>query len=213
MIEQRSKDSLRLSQQGRLMMILLGLLGPTGGVLAGYGFARALSRSIYRLGVRVRDVTNRLDQDVASVSIQADGDIQGLDRQLEQIVRRVEEVTERQQQHQRELLRAEQLSAVGQLAASVAHEVRNPLVAVKVLVEIALMSENRKPLSLEDLRVIHREITKLDQTVQGFLDLALAVASAAYCLRSTPDDQRGRRTGAAARPPAERRCRCQLARS
>ena len=172
MMQKTSDDSLRFTRQANMMMILLGLLAPAAGVLAGYGFARALSHSIYRLGVRVRDMTNRLDQDVASVSIVADGDIQGLDRELEQIVRRVEEVTERQQQHQRELLRAEQLSAVGQLAASVAHEVRNPLVAVKILVEMALQSENRKPLSLADLRVVHREITRLEHTVQGFLDFA-----------------------------------------
>lgn len=171
-MEQTSQESLRVSRQAHLTMILLGLVGPTGGLLVGYGIARGLSRSIYRLGVRVQDMAHRLDQDVASVSIDADGDIQGLDRQLEYVVRRVEEVAERQQQHQREMLRAEQLSAVGQLAASVAHEVRNPLTAVKMLVEVALRSENRKPLSLEDLRVIHREVARLEQTVQGFLDFA-----------------------------------------
>jgi two-component system sensor histidine kinase HydH len=172
MMNRTSEESLHVSRQAHVTMILLGLLGPAGGVLAGYGVARALSRSIYRLGVRVKDVTNRLDQDVASVSIEADGDLVGLDRQLEYVVRRVEEVTERQQQHQREMLRAEQMSAVGQLAASVAHEVRNPLTAVKMLVEVALRSENRKPLTLDDLRVIHREVARLEQTVQGLLDFA-----------------------------------------
>jgi signal transduction histidine kinase len=172
MMEQTAQESLRVSRQAHLTMILLGLVGPAGGLLVGYGIARGLSRSIYRLGVRVQDMASRLDQDVAAVSIDADGDLQGLDRQLEYVVRRVEEVAQRQQQHQRDMLRAEQLSAVGQLAASVAHEVRNPLTAVKMLVEIALRSENRKPLSLEDLRVIHREIARLEQTVQGFLDFA-----------------------------------------
>jgi signal transduction histidine kinase len=172
MMDKTSQESLRVSRQAHLTMILLGLVGPAGGLLVGYGIARALSRSIYRLGVRVQDMAHRLDQDVASVSIEADGDLQGLDHQLEYVVRRVEEVAERQQQHQREMLRAEQLSAVGQLAASVAHEVRNPLTAVKMLVEVALRSENRKPLSLEDLRVIHREVARLEQSVQGFLDFA-----------------------------------------
>src|SRR5262249_46518976 len=52
------------------------------------------------------------------------------------------------------------------------HEVRNPLTAVKMLVEVALRSDNRKPLSLDDLRVIHREIARLEQTIQGLLDFA-----------------------------------------
>ena len=81
-------------------------------------------------------------------------------------------MAERLQRHQREMLRAEQLSAVGQLAASVAHEVRNPLTAVKMLVEAALRVRDAKPLTSEDLRVIHREVERLEQTVQDFLDFA-----------------------------------------
>jgi signal transduction histidine kinase len=134
--------------------------------------ARGLSRSIYQLSVRVQDMAQRLDQDVASVSIAADGDIRNLDKQLDHVVHRVEEVAERLQRHQRDMLRAEQLSAVGQLAASVAHEVRNPLTSVNLLVESALRSQNRKPLTVEDLEVIHGEIARLEQTVQSFLDFA-----------------------------------------
>jgi signal transduction histidine kinase len=172
MMERTREESRRVARQAYLIMILLGLIGPAAGILTGYGVARALSRSIYRLGVRVHDMASRLDQDVASVSIEAEGGIRGLDRQLEHVVRRVEEVTERQQLHQREMLRAEQLAAVGQLAAGVAHEVRNPLTSVKLLVEVALRSENRKPLTLDDLRVIHREVDRLEQTAQGLLDFA-----------------------------------------
>src|SRR5260221_1178627 len=58
------------------------------------------------------------------------------------------------------------------VAASVAHEVRNPLTGFKMPVESALQSENRKPLNLEDLQVIHREVARLEQTVQGFLNFA-----------------------------------------
>jgi two-component system, NtrC family, sensor histidine kinase HydH len=183
-MHQTAAENAQVSGEAHLAMLLLGLLGPASGLLVGYGAARGLSRSIYQLSVRVQDVAQRLDQDVASVSVAADGDLANLDRHLEHIVHRVEEVAERLHQQQRELLRAEQLSAVGQLAASVAHEVRNPLTAVKLLVESALRSNNRKPLTVEDLQVIHGEVARLEQTVQGFLDFA--------------------------RPPAPRRSRCDL---
>jgi two-component system, NtrC family, sensor histidine kinase HydH len=172
MMKNTSEESQRVAQQGRTVMILVGLVGPIGGLIAGFGIARGLSRSIYQLSVRVRDMAQSLEQDVASVSIEADGDLQTLDRQLQHVVGRVEEVAERQQRHQREMLRAEQLASVGQLAAGVAHEIRNPLTAVKMLVEVALRSENRKPLRIEDLRVIHGEIVRLEKTVQGLLDFA-----------------------------------------
>jgi two-component system sensor histidine kinase HydH len=166
------RESDTVGRQARLAMLLLGLGGPIGGILCGYGIARGLSRTIYQLSVRVQDINQRLDQDVAAVNVAADGDLAHLDQQLQAVVRRVEDVAERVQRHQRDMLRAEQLSAVGQLAASVAHEVRNPLTSVKLLVEAALRSSNRKQLSLDDLQVIHGAVCRLEQTVQSFLDFA-----------------------------------------
>ncbi|HEV3257937.1 MAG TPA: ATP-binding protein [Gemmataceae bacterium] len=185
MMEQSHRQSEAVGSWAQWTMLLLGLLGPVGGLIIGYGVARGLSRSIYQLSVRLQDISHRLDHDVASVSIAADGDIQNLDKQIGQVVLRVEEVAERLQRQQRDMLRAEQLSAVGQLAASVAHEVRNPLTAVKMLVEVALRGQNRKALTVDDLQVIYREIVRLEQTVQGFLDFARLPTP-----RRTPTDLR-----------------------
>jgi signal transduction histidine kinase len=171
-MEETFQESENVNRQARLAMLLLGLGGPIGGVLCGYGIARGLSRSIYQLSVRVQDMAQRLDQDLASVSVAADGDLVHLDKQLQHVVQKVEEVAERVQRHQREMLRAEQLSAVGQLAASVAHEVRNPLTGVKMLVEAALRPQHRHALTSDDLEVIHGEVVRLEQTVQSFLDFA-----------------------------------------
>jgi signal transduction histidine kinase len=171
-IEQTSENIEQASGHARLAMLALGFVGPLSGLIIGYGIARGVSRSIYKLSLRVQDMAHHLDQDVASVVLAADGDLQHLDRQLEHVVARVEEVGKRLQRHQREMLRAEQLAAVGQLAASIAHEVRNPLTSVKMLVEAALRSRNQKVLTGDDLRIIHGEIGRLEQTVQNFLDFA-----------------------------------------
>lgn len=171
-MDRTATESSRVSRDAQLLLLLVGLGGPAGGLILGYGVARGLSRSIYRLSVRVHDVAQHLSQKVATVNVAVDGDIEHLDRQLQHIVARVEEVGERLQRHQHEMLRAEQLAAVGQLAASVAHEVRNPLTAIKLLVEAALRPRNRQALVEEDLQVIHAEVARLEQTVQGFLDFA-----------------------------------------
>jgi len=159
----------------RWALVGLGIVGPLSGVLAGYGIARALSRSIYQLSVRVQDMAKHLDTTVASVTLPGNGDLQQLDQQLQHVVHRVQQAAEDLQRHQREMLRAEQLAAVGQLAASVAHEVRNPLTSIKMLVEAAHRPSNRKPLTDEDLNVIHQQIARLEQTVQTFLDFARPV--------------------------------------
>jgi signal transduction histidine kinase len=171
-MNQTAEDSQRLAEQGYLAMILLGVVGPVGGLVMGYGMARALRQSIYRLSVRVQDMAQHLDRDVATVSVVADGDFASLDRQMQHIVGQVEAVAERLRRQQRQLLRAEQLAAVGQLAAGVAHEVRNPLTGIKMLVEAAQRPNNARPLTAEDLRVIHHEVARLEQTVQGLLDFA-----------------------------------------
>jgi signal transduction histidine kinase len=170
-MEASAADSERVTRQARMVMLFIGIVGPISGIGFGLGIARALSRSILQLSIRVQDIAQRLDQDVASVAIVADGNINGLEKQLQHVLSRVEEVTGRVQQHQREMLRAEQLAAVGQMAASVAHEVRNPLTAVKMLVDLAVRPRDPKPLSKDDLRVIQAEVTRLEKTIQGFLDL------------------------------------------
>ena len=84
-------------------------------------------------------------------------------------LRRQQEQLRRQQQ---EVLRAEHLAAVGRLAAGVAHEVRNPLATIKLLVEGALRREEPRPLSREQLTVLYGEAARLERTVQEFLDFA-----------------------------------------
>src|SRR5690606_16059611 len=72
---------------------------------------------------------------------------------------------------QRENLRAEQLAATGQLAAGLAHELRNPLTAMKTLVQAARQQEGAA-LDARDLEVLEEEMTHLNEAIQTFLDFA-----------------------------------------
>jgi two-component system sensor histidine kinase HydH len=72
----------------------------------------------------------------------------------------------------RSLQRSQQLSALGQLAASVAHEVRNPLTSIKLLVEAALRPDRPRPFTADTLRVVLGEVVRLEKTVHSFLDFA-----------------------------------------
>jgi signal transduction histidine kinase len=172
LMEKTALESEAVTKKTRTGMIMLGLLGPLSGIIVGYGVARGLSRSMARLVVRLEDVRARLDQDVASVKFSRAGGAADIDRQLDLVIARVREVTEQAQRHQHEILRAEQLAAIGQLAASLAHEIRNPLTGIKLLVGATLSTQNEPPLSVDDLQVIHDEVVRLEGTVQGLLDYA-----------------------------------------
>ena len=175
-LEQTVEESEAISARAGVVVVLLGLAGPLGGLIAGYGIARGLARSLTRLQVRVRDVVNRLEGPAPEGNIRltlaADGDPGSMERQLQQVVPHIEAVMERLQRQHREMQRAEQLAAVGQLAAGVAHEVRNPLTGMKLLVEAALRPSRPRQLCEEDLRVIHGEIVRLEEIVRHFLDFA-----------------------------------------
>jgi signal transduction histidine kinase len=187
-LERTATESERVSRQAQWALFFLGIGGPLGGVLCGYGIVRGLNRSIARLRLRVHDVVHRLHApialgppngaasdgliDVASLTVASDGDLNEVDRQLQHVVRRVEDVMERLRRQHWDMLRAEQLAAVGRLAAGVAHEVRNPLTGMKLLVEAALRPGRQAALNEEDLRVIHGEIVRLEETVQNFLSFA-----------------------------------------
>jgi signal transduction histidine kinase len=165
------RSEVQTSWAGRVL-VGLGLAGALAGLLSGFATARGLHRRAAQLSVRVRAVQAQLDQEVGAMTVETLRPSDTLDTQLDHIVGRVREVCQRLQEQERDLLRAEQLAAVGQLAAGIAHEVRNPLTGIKFLVEGALRQPNPTPLTDEDLRLIRQEVVRIEHTVQGLLDFA-----------------------------------------
>src|SRR5262249_50405741 len=82
------------------------------------------------------------------------------------------QVVQKLQQAEREARRAERLAAVGQLAAGVAHEIRNPLTSALLLIETARKDPAAGGLTEQDLDLIEQELAPVERSIQAFIDYA-----------------------------------------
>lgn len=80
------------------------------------------------------------------------------------------DITERKQTEEI-LHRQDKLAAIGQLAAGVAHEIRNPLTSMKGYTEFLQLDE-RDPERIEFLNIILDEIARVNMIVEDFMVLA-----------------------------------------
>jgi PAS domain S-box-containing protein len=71
-----------------------------------------------------------------------------------------------------ELQRAVQLSFVGELAAGLAHEIKNPLAGIQGTVDILIRRRDASDPETEALQAIRHEVERIDGTVRALLDRA-----------------------------------------
>ena len=101
-------------------------------------------------------------------------------RLLESLCRSAALAIENARAHQRmlaaeEALRgAEKLSMLGELAAGLAHEIRNPLTSIKVLFGTMVKTKRIAPDADGDADMITKQIARLETIVEGFLNTARA---------------------------------------
>jgi signal transduction histidine kinase len=144
-------------------------------VAIGIAFARQQSKARAR---RLRRAHELLDKVTASVAtgqpVAESPGLDGMDAFVERLVwlvQEVERVVDESRQREREVMRADQLAMVGQMAAGVAHELRNPLTSIKMLVQTA-QKGGSSGLANDDLAIIEHEIRRLEKSLQRFLDFA-----------------------------------------
>jgi len=70
------------------------------------------------------------------------------------------------------LVQSEKLAAVGQLAAGIAHEIRNPLTSIKMIVQLLKRRSQEHETRQESLQAVLDEINRLEIVINGLLDFA-----------------------------------------
>ncbi len=166
-----SQQNQALADRIGIGLVLAGVCGAVAGLLLGFGTAQSIHRSLLEISVPVRDMAGRLNEVVGPIKVSSNFQLSELDGALRMLADKTADVVQRLQESQRESLRNEHLAAIGQLAAGMAHELRNPLMSMKLIVQMAGEQAGR-PMTERDISVIEDEITRLEKMLQTFLDFA-----------------------------------------
>jgi len=74
-----------------------------------------------------------------------------------------------------EILRSEKLSLIGQMASSIAHEIRNPLGIVKTIIQTIISNNKLQIEELEGLRIVDSEINRTNNVITELLNFSKPV--------------------------------------
>ena len=90
----------------------------------------------------------------------------------QQMEEKIQKTTADLKKTEAQLIRSEKLAALGQLAAGIAHEIRNPLTSINILIHSMTENLPSGDSHKEDLKVIEEEIHRMNEILDQFLRFA-----------------------------------------
>ena len=136
------------------------------------GSAILLGRVLWRWSRRLKVVETALAQGEGDLPVLALTGQRDLDRIIGAINgagAKAVEVRRRNESLQQQVSEGERLATLGRVAAGVAHEIRNPITAMRLKAENALAHDGDRQRSVDALRVVIDQVGRMDQLLQNLL--------------------------------------------
>ncbi|HET8623113.1 MAG TPA: ATP-binding protein [Gemmatimonadales bacterium] len=150
-----------LGVESRVLLALIALaLG--AGLLFSWLISRSLARPLKELTAAMAVVgSGRLDHPIRATSQDEIGDL----------ARAFAGMTQQLQRTQAELVQTGKLASIGEMAAAVAHGMRNPLASLRASAQLA-RRKSESPGALEQLDAILEQVDRLDRRISHLLSFA-----------------------------------------
>jgi len=154
----------------RTAMYALGSSGIILGLILGWLIARIILNPIYKLVLKVRDAAG--SEVVEHIKMSPGKELEELDLHINRLIGRINQAHEDLQKNRELLERSSKLAAIGKIAPALAHEIRNPLTAIKMLIYAMMQEPGISKDKLHDLEIITHEINRVEGFLQNFLKYA-----------------------------------------
>jgi signal transduction histidine kinase len=157
-----------LAGEGRTLLVIIALT-LAGGLFASWLISRGLARPIRELtGAMAVVGSGRLDHPVNATSRDEIGDLaRAFGRMTDSLRQNVAKLDRTQAQ----LVQSEKLASIGEMAAAVAHGLRNPLASLRAAAQL-VRSHPDSPSSREHLDAIIEEVDRLDRRISHLLSFS-----------------------------------------
>ena len=154
----------------RTAMYALGIGGIILGLVLGWLIARIILNPIYKLVLKVRDAAG--SEMVEHIRMSPGKELEELDLHINRLIGRINQAHEDLQMNRELLERSSKLAAIGKIAPALAHEIRNPLTAIKMLIYSMTQEPDISSDRQHDLEIITHEIDRVEGFLQNFLKYA-----------------------------------------
>ncbi len=150
-----------LAGQNRILLLTL-VLSLAGGLLGSWLISRSLARPLKELTTAMAVVgAGQLDRRMTSSSRDEIGEL----------ARAFGHMTENLERTQAQLVQSEKLASIGEMAAAVAHGLRNPLASLRAAAQL-VRRHPEAPSSAEHLNAIVEEVDRLDRRISHLLSFS-----------------------------------------
>ena len=152
------------------ILISLGIGGIVAGILLGWLLSRMLFSPINQLVLKVRGTSG--EAVLEHLKFSHGSELDELGESIKDLIDRINRANEDLSRNKELLQYSNKFANLGKIAPTIAHEIRNPLAAIKMLVYSIREDANISATFKEELDIISREIDRIDNFTKDFLKFA-----------------------------------------